>query len=121
MKYHISLSTNKRFVCTKIIGLVNSPSLLECLLAAQQVAQQTEITRHLLDLTEARNHLSTLENYHFAYHDMNRSDIDRLGRVALIVAPDDHTHDFFETLLRNNGRDVTLFTNCEDAERYLGE
>ncbi len=120
MKYNLSLSADNRYVYTKVIGLVDVVSMLESVLAAHRLARQSGVTRHLIDLTEARNHLSTLQNYHFAYNDMKHPDIDRLARVAMLVSPDDHSHDFLETLSRNAGRDVTLFTRREDAERHLG-
>lgn len=119
MKYHTSLSADKRYVYTKISGPVDAASMLACFLAAHQSARLAGVTRHLMDLTQARNHLSTLENYRFAYNDMNHPGIDRLARVAMLVSPDDHSHDFLETLSRNAGRDLTLFTRREDAERYL--
>lgn len=121
MKYHTSLSADNCYVYTKITGPVDAASMLESVLAAHRLARQAGVNRHLMDLTEARNHLSTLENYHFAYNDMNHPDIDRLARVAMLVSPDDHSHDFLETLSRNSGRDVTLFTSREEAERHLGE
>jgi len=121
MKYHTSLSTDKKYIYTRVTGLVDAASMLECVLAAHQLARQAGVTRHLLDLTEARNHLSTLDNYHFAYNDMNQPDINRLAHVAMLVSPGDHSHDFLETLLRNSGRDVTLFTSREAAEHHLGE
>ncbi len=121
MKYHISLSADTRYVYAKITGPVDSASLLACILETQQLARQEGVNRHLMDLTESRNHLSTLDNYQFVYRDLNRSDIDRLTRVAMLVSPDDHSHDFVETLLRNSGRDVTLFTSREEAERHLGD
>lgn len=121
MKYHNNLSADKRYVYTKVIGLVDVASMLECVLTAHQFARQAGVNRHLMDLTEARNQLSTLENYYFAYNDMNHPDIDRLARVAMLVGTDDHSHDFLETLSRNSGRDVTLFTSREEAERHLAD
>lgn len=121
MRYHSSLSADKHYVYTKITGLVDTASMLACVLDAHQLARQAGVTRYLMDLTEARNHLSVLENYHFAYRDMNHPDIDRLARVAMLVSVGDHSHDFLETLSRNNGRDVTIFTSREVAEQYLLE
>ncbi len=119
MQYETCLSADQRYIYTKVTGLIDVASMLECVLMAHRLARQAGVNRHLVDLTEARNHLSTLQNYHFAYNDMNRLDIDRLARIAMLVNPDDHSHDFLETLLRNNGRDATLFTSREEAERYL--
>lgn len=41
------------------------------------------------------------------------------ARVAAVVSPEDHSHDFFETSARNNGMDFTLFRNREHAIRHL--
>lgn len=39
--------------------------------------------------------------------------------VALLVSPDDHSHDFIETVARNAGLNVTIFTDLQAAKAYL--
>ncbi len=119
MKYHVNFPNGKGYVLAKITGFVEISSLLNCLIEAHAMARQRKVNCCLMDLTDARNLLTTLENYHFAYTDMNHPGIDRRLHIAMLVNPDDHSHDFLETLARNNGRDMTIFTSLAAAERYL--
>ena len=41
------------------------------------------------------------------------------ARVALLVSPGDHSHDFVETAARNAYLDVTLFRDKDAAVRHL--
>ena len=73
-----------------------------------------------MDLTEAK-HVDTVTNtYKFAYEDMQfLPGINKNVRVAVLVSPDDHSHDFVETVARNAGQNVTLFREREAAIQYL--
>lgn len=41
--------------------------------------------------------------------------------VALLVDPDDHSHDFIEIVARNSGHDFTLFRDHEQVINHLLE
>ena len=63
---------------------------------------------------------STLGSYRFAHDDMKRTPaIDTSAVVAVLVSPGDHSHDFIETVSRNSGLNVTLFTDRERAVAHL--
>jgi hypothetical protein len=71
-------------------------------------------------VTEVRNAESVLEKYKFAYQNMQQeTGINRHARVAMLVSPEDHSHDFVETVSRNSGLDVTLFRDREEAIKHL--
>ena len=56
----------------------------------------------------------------FAYKDMQLAEgIDLNAIVATLVSPDDHSHDFIETVSRNAGLNVTLFTDLDLAKQHL--
>jgi hypothetical protein len=42
--------------------------------------------------------------------------IDKYARIATLVNPDDHSHDFIETVARNAGLNVKIFTDPDQAE-----
>jgi hypothetical protein len=86
---------------------------------AHALGRQLGINRYLSDLTDCRNVESPVEDYTFATADMDIEAIDHLARVALLVAPDDHSHDFIETVFRNAGLNVTIFRSREAAEEFL--
>jgi len=39
--------------------------------------------------------------------------------VAVLVSPNDHSHDFMETVSHNAGLNVAFFADLEQAERHL--
>lgn len=73
-----------------------------------------------MDVREARNTDSVFNNYSFAYKDMHKAEeIDKRARVAVVVSPQDNSHDFIETVSRNAGLDVVLFTDIDRAVAHL--
>ncbi|MBW1814413.1 MAG: hypothetical protein JRJ39_12290 [Deltaproteobacteria bacterium] len=71
-------------------------------LEAHTLGGKLGINRYLVDVTESRNTDSVMESYDFAYEDMkNTEGIDLYARVALLVSPGDHSHDFIETVTTN--------------------
>jgi hypothetical protein len=45
--------------------------------------------------------------------------IDTEARVAVVIAKGDHSHDFIETVARNSGLNVKLFTEWDRAISFL--
>lgn len=88
--------------------------------AAHAQGRELGINRYFVDMTEARNAERVVGNYEFAHEDMRRDQsIEKDVRVAILVSPEDHSHDFVETALRNAGHNVTLFRDRELALRHL--
>ncbi len=78
------------------------------------------INRYLVDVTQAKNTDSVQDSYEFAYNDMKTAEgIDQYARVATLVSADDHSHDFIETVSRNAGLNVRIFTDPEKAKKHL--
>lgn len=93
---------------------------MELNIKTHALGKKLGINRYLVDVTEARNVDNTFDKYNFAYKDMkDMPEINRQARVALLVSPGDHSHDFIETVSRNTGLDVTLFTDRQMAIEYL--
>ena len=47
--------------------------------------------------------------------------IDIQAKVATLVSPNDHSHDFMETVSRNAGLQVRIFTDPVEAKQFLME
>lgn len=122
MKHTISLSEEGTYVILTIFGEITRQRAMEMNREAHAFGREHGVRRYLVDVRECRNVDSVLGNYEFAYKDMQRTEgIDRNARVATLVDPGDHSHDFVETVARNTGLDVTLFTDPERAVRHLTE
>lgn len=120
MEYSIVPSEDKKYIILTIKGNITRVIAMQYNLEAHALGEKLGIHRYLTDVTEARNVESVLDKYKFAYRDMQQeTGIDRRARVAMLVSPEDHSHDFIETVARNSGLDVTLFREREKAMEHL--
>ena len=120
MSYTILLSDDQKYIVVTVEGSITRKIAMQHNLEAHALGKKLGIQRYLVDATRARNTESMLKGYQFAYEDMNETpEIDRDARVALLVAPDDHSHDFIETVSKNAGLNVTIFRDRKSAENHL--
>lgn len=120
MSYEITVDESQKFIIITTHGELTNQIAMEQNLEAHKLGSQLGINRYLVDSTDAKYNGTTLGHYQFAYEEMkDEPGIDATARVAALVNPDDHSHDFFETVARNNGMDFTLFRNREKAIRHL--
>jgi len=120
MSYSVKPSEDGKYIILKHWGEINRELTTQRNLEAHALATKLGINRHLVDLTEAK-HVDTVTNtYDFAYKDMRSlPGINKNARVAVLVNPDDHSHDFVATVAMNAGQNVTLFRDREAAIQYL--
>lgn len=120
MEYTITPSSDGLFIILKVKGDITRGGALKMNLEAHSLGRRLRISRYLVDATEARNVEMPSGNYQFAYSDMqNKEVIDQDAVVATVVSPDDHSHDFVETVARNAGLYMRLFTDFLEAKRFL--
>jgi hypothetical protein len=120
IEYTITPSVNEDFIEVKVKGDINRHSAMQMNLEAHEIGRRLRIRRYLVDATEARNTDDAIETYNFSYSDMQRMEcIDKGARVAMLVSPDDHSHDFVATTLFNAGLSGQLFTDPEKAMQFL--
>lgn len=120
MDYHISVSSDGHFVIFKVTGNITRQTIMPGIVAAHGRGNELGLDRYLTDVTEASNVETVTENYTFAYSDIRTTEgIDKYARIAVLVAPDDHSHDFVETVARNAGLNFRLFRDREQAEDFL--
>jgi hypothetical protein len=120
MHYEICPSEDDSYITLVVKGEVNRNSAMQQNLQAHALGKQLGINRYLVDMTEARNTDTTLDQYQFAYKDMHETPgIDTRARVAVVVTEGDHSHDFIETVARNSGLNVKLFTERTQAISFL--
>jgi hypothetical protein len=122
MNYTITPSADGMFIILKVKGNINRRIAMEMNLDAHALGKRLRVGRYLVDVTEARNTDPIGESYEFAYSDMQkREGIDKFALVATLVSPDDHSHDFMETVARNAGLNVKIFTDKDEAMRFLAQ
>lgn len=120
MDYTITPSIDGMFIILKIKGSINREIAMRLNLEAHALGKQLHVRRYLVDVTEAKNTDTITGNYNFAYSDMQQMEgIDKRACVATLVSPDDHSHDFIGTVARNAGLNVEIFTDADEARRFL--
>lgn len=120
MGYRISLSEDGKYIIIRVTGVINRLIAMEQNLEAHALGKSLGINRYLVDVREATNTDQSVNGYEFAHVDMRKAEgIDRSAVVAMLVDPNDHSHDFVETVSRNAGLKVTLFTDLDEARQYL--
>ena len=118
--YEIFLSEDRKYIVTKHCGPINGEIIIARALEAHALGNKLGITRHLMDVTEATNIDPLAKTYKFAYENIKKNPGINMGvRVAVLVRPGDHSHDFGETVARNAGQDVTIFRDRESAIAHL--
>lgn len=120
MKYTISPSDDGTYIILKFTGEISRHTSMEHILEAHAMGKKLGTNGFLLDLTEATNIDSTTDQYEFVHRDMLKSeDVDTYARVAVLVHPEDNSHDFIETVFRNVGFNLRLFQNRAEALKFL--
>ena len=120
MAYAIKLSDDRKYIVIMVEGFVDNDMAMEYTIESQRLGKKEGISRYLVDLTQSRNVQSVGLNFEFIDRDLRSTDeVDIRGRVALLVSPEDHSHDFIETLSINRGINVRLFRNRADAVAHL--
>ena len=120
MRYAVAASINGSFIIIKARGDIARREAVQMTLQACALGKKLSIDLYLVDATEARNVGTILDTYDFAYSDMVATEgVDRSATVAIVVRPDDHSHDFVETVCRNAGLNFTLFRDRDEARRFL--
>ena len=119
MAYSIKASDDKKYIIVKVIGNISRQLAMQYNLEAHALGKELGIDRFLLDFTECRNTDTVLRNYKYVYDDMKNPGINQLARTAMLVSPNDHSHDFIEALFKDAGTDVTIFHERELALWHL--
>ena len=119
MGYTISVSEDGKYLRVQ----VNEPMTRKL---AGRIGQEMNATGaehnlkcYLYDLRNAPNVESPATNYFFAHEDTVALRLDKSVRSAILVSPDDRSHDFAETVLLNAGYNVRLFGDEAAAIAWL--
>jgi hypothetical protein len=122
MNYTIAPSADGTFIILKVKGEITGQTAMQFITEAHAFGREQQVRSYLVDVTQAINTDTISGNYEFAYSDMHKTEgIDQLARVAILTSPDDHSHDFIETVSTNAGFSVRIFTDPNQAHRYLVE
>ena len=119
MQFNITLSDNEKYILCVITGTFTAAEAQKFLIEMDAVSRANKCKKFLLDMRNAINVSDVVENYDFAYNQMNRLNLQRDVRLAVLTSPGDHSHDFVETAVSNAGYGSRLFSDEVDAIAWL--
>ena len=119
MDYDVSLPDGGRYILIKIFVPMTSEIGRRCGTDASRLGDEKKVNRYLFDLRDSPNIQSVAQNYDFAYSELADFGFSRNSLSALLVRPNDRSHDFIETAFRNAGYPVKLFTDEVSAISWI--
>jgi isopentenyldiphosphate isomerase len=117
----IKISDNGKYIIVQVKENMTRTLAERLGLEAVQLGNTKNITRFLYDLRDSRNTETINANYIFANQDMKRIEPNPENMIAMLTSPNDKSHDFIETVLRNAGYTVKLFIDEAEAIAWLEE
>lgn len=120
MQYTNALSDDGRYVLFTVTGEFTAEEILAAIVESHRFAAKHGVTRILTDMTRASNRDSALQNYDFANTDLPATiPPNRSMRIAILVNPDDPSHDFPRVAMERAGSGAAFFTDRDQAIAYL--
>lgn len=119
MKYEISLSDDGSYLHIRLFQSITAE--LERIFAEEAInaARGKGILRYFADVRGIKNVADPAEKYVLANEEMKHFGLDPASRVAVLISPGDHSHDFIETVFRNAGFNFRLFKDEGEALDWL--
>ena len=119
MNFETTLSRDGTYVIVRVKEDISAEMEREFAEQAIRLAKKHNIKRFLVDVRGIPNVAGSLDNYLFAYEDITRFGLDATSRIAVLASPDDRSHDFIETVLRNAGYNCRMFSAEKNALEWF--
>lgn len=105
----------------QVSGGIDAQGQVELATTAVEHGELHDISRFLVDVRDATNIASTTEQYQYARRQLVELGVGRTSRIAVLIDPNDPSHGFIETVLRNAGYNCTLFVDEAFALAWLAD
>lgn len=119
MSYEISISETETHVVIRVDEPMTIELAREVATKAADRSAECGLNKYVCDVRKAPNVESVLANYQWARKDMAALGLDKEARFAILASPDDDSHDLVETVMRNAGYNVRLFTSKDAAVEWV--
>jgi hypothetical protein len=119
MDYQVKLSDDGQFVWATFYQSVTMDLAQQVSQEAIQLARLHTASKFLHDVRGYENKDSVIKNYTYAYKTAAAIGYQNKDAIAILHDRDDHSHDFMETVARNAGFTLKLFTELDKAIQWL--
>ena len=119
MEYETSISESGGYISVKVNQPMTNDLGRRLGTDVARLANEKNIKKFLVDVRKAPNLHSVTDDYVYAYKDMDNFGFTKSMQSALLISPDDSSHDFIATVFRNAGYQVKIFTDENTAISWL--
>lgn len=120
MSYSVKVSETGDYINVDVNGDIEGEIALQFASESYKLGEETGITNIFVDLRNSRNIQLIGDKYHFVIQKLsNVPEINKGAKVTFLVDSEDHSHDFIETVMHNNGFNVSLFRDINKALKHL--
>jgi hypothetical protein len=119
MAIEITLAESGNYQIVRVSESVSAEIARELAVRTEAFMAQTGVQNRLFDLRGTENVAAVSQNYDLAYKDLDEMGIDRGIKSAILVDPEDESHDFAVLVLRNAGFNARKFVDEPTAVAWL--
>jgi hypothetical protein len=117
--FSLSVPSHSNYILIDVKRPMTIDLARQCGEGIAALGQEKNINRFLFDLRSAPSLTNPAHDYNFAHYDMKDLNMPRNHRAALLVDPEDKSHDLFETVMVNAGYSTRLFQDKCTAITWL--
>jgi hypothetical protein len=114
-----SMSEDSNYLCIDVKRPMTIELARRCGEGIASLCREKHINRFLIDLRGSPSRIYVTHDYNFANHEMKHLNMPKNHRGALLVDPDDQSHNFFETAMVNAGYATRVFRDKQSAITWL--
>ena len=119
MSYKISIPKSNKYILCRVTQPVTAELSRKFMVDVDRLSKERNIKSYLVDVRDYPNIEKPLKTYEYTYEEMDELNLDRTARAAILVSPDDTSHNFVETVSRNAGYNVRVFRERKAAINWL--
>ena len=119
MDYDFQISQDGSYIIVRFLADITTRIGEDANKNAAEFGAEHRISLFLHDLRGVRCIEKPTNLYLSAYKTVPGLGIDRGSKIAMLTSPDDHSHDFVETLWQNNNFIIKIFSDEDSAIKWL--
>jgi len=118
--YIIAPDGTGKYIVIKIKGPLRHQDSMQVLIEALDLGAELGIEQYLLDVTESPHAWPLGVDYTFVHETVrNEAKFNRSAKTAVLVSPEDTSHDFIIMVSSNAGLNIRLFRDRDQALAFL--
>ena len=121
MNIETTIAPSRKYLVCRVLVPITAEVARQIAVETEKLSEESGINARLIDVRNSPNISSVSGNYDLAYRDLDELQVARDSRVAVLVSPDDSSHDFALIAIRNAGFNVHKFTDQAVAIVWLEE